>query len=113
MNQALRLPIRFYEPIEPALSPSPSTIIAKAADGSVLAEAVRYRISEDDAPAYREHFKNRWMIVEHNRERTLIRESTDSFSDPADARYWYWSGPEPIEWEAWISPLFSSGEIAA
>jgi len=61
----------------------------------------------DDLPAY---YKGRWLLRQRNTRDNLIRESTDTFPCAKLASYahWYPDPEDPIEWEAWVAPIWAS-----
>ena len=102
MNQAVRTLPRF-EPVKTlAPLPSPTHLIAKPVNGHLI-EAVPC----SDTQGY---YKGRWLVVERDTVNNLIRESTGSFAHPRLAfdAYWYASADDPLEFEAWVSPLWAT-----
>jgi hypothetical protein len=109
VNQAVRTLPRF-EPVEtPAPLPSPTHLIAKPVNGHLI-EAVPCSVSDEDTPAAQAYYKGRWLVVERDPVNNLIRESTGSFAHPRLAfdAYWYASADDPLEFEAWVSPVWAT-----
>jgi hypothetical protein len=107
VNQAVRTLSRF-EPLETAAPlPSPTHLIAKPVNGHLI-EAVLCA----DTQGY---YKGRWLVVERDPILNLIRESTASYADERAAyyAYWYACASEPLDFEAWVSPLFATFTAAA
>ena len=103
MNHALNpSSIRFPTPVELPSPGVPAILIAKPLDGHIV-EAVRCA----DQSGY---YAGRWLVVERDPVRNLIRESTGSFAHPRLAfdAYWYASADDPLEFEAWVSPLWAT-----
>lgn len=78
-----------------------------ASTSTVIVEAWRFIPHEDDL----ESPQDPWIVVQRDTKRNLIRESTRVFGSKEAAIDAYWSGPM-LDFEAWISPLFATGEAA-
>jgi hypothetical protein len=72
-----------------------------------VVEAVRYLPQEDDPRAI---LGENWIIRERDTAKNILRESTDLYSSGESALDAYWWNE--VTWEAWVSPLFATGEAA-
>jgi hypothetical protein len=106
VNQAVRTLSRF----EPVSTPAPlSHSIATPTNGHTI-EAVRCFVGDDESDCVKAYYANRWLVVERDPLNNLIRESTGTYADvgAAFAAYWYASADEPLEFEAWVAPIFAT-----
>jgi hypothetical protein len=109
VNQAVRTLPRFEPAETPAPLTSPVHLIAKPVNGHLI-EAVPCSVSDEDTPAAQAYYKGRWLVVERDAARSLIRESTATYACAKLAfdAYWYASTDDPLDWEAWVSPIFAT-----
>lgn len=104
MNQTLRTSsIRFHEPVELPLPGSPTILIADHRSDGHIVEAVPCA----DTQGY---YAGRWLVVERDPSANLIRESTATYAHPKLAYYAYWhaSADDPLDFEAWVSPIWAT-----
>lgn len=104
MNQALNpSSIRFPEPVSTPAPLSSTHLIASHRPDGHLIEAVPCA----DTAGY---YKGRWLVVERDPLRNLIRESTASYACARLAfdAYWYASADDPLDFEAWVSPIWAT-----
>jgi hypothetical protein len=93
----------------PAPLPSPAHLIAKPDNGHLI-EAVLCSVSGEDTPAAQAYYKGRWLVVERDPARNLVRESTATYACARLAfdAYWYASADDPLDWEAWVTPIWAT-----
>jgi hypothetical protein len=106
--------IRFYEPVELSLPTAASHPIAKPLNGHII-EAVRCSASNDESDFVKAYYTTRWLVVERDPFTNLVRESTATYANAKAAfnAYWYATDAYPLDWEAWISPLFATSQAEA
>jgi hypothetical protein len=109
VNQAIRTLSRFEPAETPAPISSPVDLIAKPVNGHLI-EAVPCSVSDEDTPAAQAYYKGRWLVVERDAARSLIRGSTATYASAKLAfdAYWYASADDPLDWETWVSPIFAT-----
>ena len=108
MTQAVKIPIRFAAPVELPAPVFPTVhLIAKPVNGPIV-EAVPCA----DAQGY---CKGRWLVVERDPENNLIRESLSTYACAKLAfdAYWCATADDPLEFEAWIAPIWATDIEAA
>jgi hypothetical protein len=96
-------------PVEAPAIGSPVILIAKPVNGHTV-EAVPCTVADDASNYVKAYYQGRWLVVERDPATDLVRESTGTYADERAAyyAYWYASADEPLDFEAWISPLFAT-----
>jgi hypothetical protein len=74
---------------------------------------MRCVVADDESDSFKAYYATRWLVVERDPLNNRIRESTGTYADALAAygAYWYASEDDPLEWEAWVSPLFATHAI--